>query len=212
MEEFQHEELCRELPLFPLPRTVFLPGSTLPLHVFEERYRALVNHCLQGDRLMGVATLRPGFEESYDGSPELFPEVGVGQIVGHQPFPDGRSNIVLRFVTRVTIARELPTSEPFRIVEGLVLPADPAGLEPALAALRVLVLQVGTINPDAGEEARGLVGLPGMELPDALAPRLLESIDEQRAYLGAPRLVDRVAMVQDHLARFLLHGQTVGDA
>lgn len=212
MEDPQHHEQCRELPIFPLPRTVFLPGSTLPLHVFEERYRALVKHCLQGDRLLGIATLRPGFEETYEGNPALFPEVGVGEIVGHQPFPDGRSNIVLRFVTGVTIARELETPDPFRVVEGHVLPEDHTGVQTALTALKMLVLQIGTVNPEAGDEARGLVGLEGMELPDALAPRLLEDTDEQRAYLAAPRLVDRISMVQDQLARFLLHGQSAGDA
>ena len=35
-----------ELPVFPLPRTVLMPGAMLPLHVFEPRYRELVAHCL----------------------------------------------------------------------------------------------------------------------------------------------------------------------
>ena len=39
--------MTRRLPLFPLPDVVLLPGTMLPLHVFEDRYRALVHHLLR---------------------------------------------------------------------------------------------------------------------------------------------------------------------
>ncbi len=48
-----------ELPIFPLPQCVLLPGGLLPLHVFEPRYRELTRYCLDGNRPMGVARLRP---------------------------------------------------------------------------------------------------------------------------------------------------------
>ncbi len=212
MEPEQLEEVARRLPIFPLPRTVLMPGTTLPLHVFENRYRALVTHCLAGDRVMGVATLKPGYEEDYEGSPALYPEIGVGQIVAHQPFVDGRCNIVLRFEGCVQLADELETGEPFRVVSGEVLTTDPAGVERALQSLRVLVLQLGSVRPEAAEEAHRLAQLEGMELPDALARRIFDQLDTQRAYLAASRLVDRVALVQDRLAQFLLAGSTMGEA
>ncbi len=212
MDDVQYRERCRQLPIFPLPRTVLLPNTSLTLHVFEPRYRALVAHCLERDGILGIATLKPGFEEDYGGSPALFPELGVGQIVGHQPYPDGRSNIVLRSIGSAHLEEELQLDTPFRIVRGSVPPPNASGLEAALQGLRVLVLQLGGLSRDASEEARRLIQLDGMQLVDALAKRLLEGVDEQRAYLGAARLADRVALVQDRLARFLLPSQIVGEA
>ncbi|MDA0866720.1 MAG: LON peptidase substrate-binding domain-containing protein, partial [Cyanobacteria bacterium] len=40
----------REIPLFPLPELVLFPGAHLPLHIFEFRYRIMMNTVLQGDR------------------------------------------------------------------------------------------------------------------------------------------------------------------
>lgn len=212
MDDAQYAERCSRLPIFPLPRTVLLPGTSLTLHVFEPRYRALVAHCLEHDGILGIATLRPGYEADYEGAPALFPEIGVGQIVGHQPYPDGRSNIVLRSIGGVRLEEELQVDAPFRIVRAAAPPSDPSGLSSALQGLKVLVLQLGGLSREASEEAQRLIQLEGMELADALAKRLLEEIDDQRAYLGAERLVDRVALVQDRLARFLLPGQIVGEA
>ena len=55
------------LPIFPLPNCVLLPGGLLPLQVFEKRYRELTRDCLAGHQLMGIARLRPGFENAYYG-------------------------------------------------------------------------------------------------------------------------------------------------
>ena len=50
-----------ELPLFPL-NTVLCPGIALPLHVFEERYRSLVRHCLETTSPFGVVLIKQGRE------------------------------------------------------------------------------------------------------------------------------------------------------
>jgi uncharacterized protein len=196
-------ELCASLPIFPLPNTVLLPGSVLPLHVFEPRYRALVDVCLRDGMTMGIATLKPGYEPSYAGNPDIWPIIGVGQIVGHQPFPDGRSNIVLQYVGRARVREELPSEHPFRLVHAEVLEDEAGGLGPSLTSLRQLVLQLGGLFPAAGSEAARLADLSGMELADELARRLLEGPDEQRAYLAADRLADRVSQVHQRLAAFL---------
>jgi Lon protease-like protein len=202
------ERRCASLPIFPLPRTVLLPGAALPLHVFEERYRALVEHCMQGDRLLGIATLKPGYEASYAASPAIWPEIGVGEIVAHQPIstgdgPEGRCNIVLRYVGRGLLAEELLSPHLFRLVRCELPPLDDRGLDSALANLKLLVLQLGGLTPAGAAEAERLVQLDGTELVDALARRLLEEPDEQRSYLGALRATDRVAAVADRLAAFI---------
>ena len=50
-----------QLPLFPL-NTVLFPGMILPLHIFETRYKRMINQCLEGDRLFGVVLIRNGSE------------------------------------------------------------------------------------------------------------------------------------------------------
>ncbi|MBD1850383.1 LON peptidase substrate-binding domain-containing protein [Leptolyngbya sp. FACHB-711] len=56
---FSSSIAVRELPLFPLPEVVLFPGRRLPLHIFEFRYRILMNTVLQGDRRFGVLMVDP---------------------------------------------------------------------------------------------------------------------------------------------------------
>lgn len=49
------------LPIFPL-HTVLFPGMTIPLHIFEDRYKTMINKCLDGDRTFGIALIRSGRE------------------------------------------------------------------------------------------------------------------------------------------------------
>ena len=50
-------QMSRELPLFPLG-TVLFPGATLPLRIFENRYKEMLRHCLDNDRRFGVVLIR----------------------------------------------------------------------------------------------------------------------------------------------------------
>jgi Lon protease-like protein len=67
------------LPMFPL-NTVLFPGVTIPLHVFEDRYRALVHHLLRiedpAERLFGTVAIREGYEVGDHGAQSLY-RVGV---------------------------------------------------------------------------------------------------------------------------------------
>ena len=56
------------LPIFPLPRTVLLPGEVLPLHIFEPRYRDMVRDALGGHRVIGMVQLEPGHEGEFVGA------------------------------------------------------------------------------------------------------------------------------------------------
>ncbi|MEL6780677.1 MAG: LON peptidase substrate-binding domain-containing protein, partial [Cyanobacteria bacterium J06597_16] len=61
--DFSSSVAVRELPLFPLPELVLFPGRRLPLHIFELRYRMLMNTILQGDRRFGVLMIDPNSGE-----------------------------------------------------------------------------------------------------------------------------------------------------
>src|SRR6187455_490515 len=94
------------IPIFPLPNVVLFPNVFLPLHIFEARYRALLNDALAGDRIIGMVLLRPGYEADYEGRPPIF-RVGCAGVVTHsEALPDGRSNIVLRGLEKFRIIAE----------------------------------------------------------------------------------------------------------
>ena len=198
--------ICQALPIFPLPRVVLLPREVLPLHVFEPRYRALLHEVMESHGMMGMATLKPGYELAGETHPEIYPELGVGKIVRHQSLPDGRSNILLESVCQARVVRELPTHHPFRLVAAAV--QDPAsdGLDAAVSRLQSMVLQVGALSPEATAEAQRLIALDGVEMAHSLARKLLDDSDERRAYVGMARTAQQVDLVCDRLARFLTLG------
>lgn len=94
------------LPIFPLPNAVLFPNVFLPLHIFEPRYRAMVADALEGDRLMGMVLLQPGWKHDYEGYPPIFQIGCLGVITHAARLDDGRFNIVLRGVQRIRIIEE----------------------------------------------------------------------------------------------------------
>lgn len=109
------------VPLFPLPDTVFFPHTILPLHVFEPRYKAMVSDALDGDNLIGVVQLRPGWHEDYFDAPQLYKILSVGTITEVDRWDDGRYDIVLTGVYRTRIMAEIE-GLPYRRAEVEVLP------------------------------------------------------------------------------------------
>ena len=130
------------IPLFPLPDVVLFPQVALPLHVFEPRYRKMVADAMAGDGVIGMTLLRPGWETDYEGRPALYEQGCAGRIEHHESLPDGRSNIVLRGLTRFRIDEEL-AGEPYRLAAVTPLsdvPGEAAALE---AARRELMAAIG---------------------------------------------------------------------
>jgi len=99
--------------LFPLPDLVLFPDALAPLKVFEPRYVAMVKDAMEGDRLIAVALLKPGYAEDYEGTPAIHPVVCVGQIVRCQPTSTGTYDLLLYGLFRARIEEELD-SKPFR--------------------------------------------------------------------------------------------------
>jgi Lon protease-like protein len=102
------------MPLFPLAEAVLLPHAIQPLHVFEDRYRQMVNDCLDHAGQIAMASYCHGNgkrSNGPDGRPELRDAVCIGQIVQHEALPDGRHNILLHGVCRARIVRLDPPCE-----------------------------------------------------------------------------------------------------
>jgi Lon protease-like protein len=160
----------RELAMFPLG-TVLFPSLVLPLHVFEERYRAMVRHLLGGDvePELGVVLIERGSEV---GGNDVRTDVGtVAQIVEAREFPDGRFALTTLGTRRLRVREWLPDDPwPRAVVEDL--DDEPLG-DTAAAAER-------------WEEVQGLLrrvlGLAA-ELGEASVPATVELSDD--ATLGS---------------------------
>ncbi|HZE74649.1 MAG TPA: LON peptidase substrate-binding domain-containing protein, partial [Gemmatimonadales bacterium] len=77
------------LPLFPL-NVVLFPGTPLPLHIFEPRYRQMLADCLVGDRRFGL--VQPGSEAE---TPDRGAVGCVAEIRANEQLPDGRANVLV---------------------------------------------------------------------------------------------------------------------
>lgn len=100
--------------LFPLPKVVSFPHVVTPLHVFEERYRVLTRAALEGDGLIAMAVLEPGWESDYAGRPPLGPVACLGKVLSHHQMSDGRFNLLLLGMRRVRLVKEVAPPQAFR--------------------------------------------------------------------------------------------------
>ncbi|PJZ78737.1 LON peptidase substrate-binding domain-containing protein [Leptospira neocaledonica] len=102
------------IPIFPLPEVILFPGTFLPLHIFEPRYRMMLDYCSESGEEMAIAPIKmePGNLKSPQ--PEIETIFGWGTIVRRDPLPDGRSNILLEG-KGIAKLESYDTMEPFRI-------------------------------------------------------------------------------------------------
>jgi Lon protease-like protein len=191
--------LPAEIPIFPLPDVVLFPHVCLPLHIFEPRYRAMVQDALAGDRLIGMVLLRAGWEADYEGRPPVY-EIGCAGLISHsERLPDGRYNIVLHGLEKFAIRSETP-DKTYRIalVEPLVeaLPSSAHVLGDARGRLEGLVRKLveGTCA-----EVRIPPALSDHELVNALAQYLPLDAVEKQALLERDGLESRAAALIDLL-------------
>lgn len=106
----------REIPLFPL-NTVLFPGMLLPLHVFEERYRQLVRHCIDSNEPFGVVLIQDGNEVG-GGNMSIFNIGTTAHITEIDELEDGRFHIATLGVRRFRIHQLYDHKAPYLI--GLV--------------------------------------------------------------------------------------------
>jgi Lon protease-like protein len=190
-----------EVSLFPLPNLVLFPHVVQPLHVFEPRYRQMVNDSLAGDRLLAMALLCQNGERIPGTLPRIHPVICIGRIFREENLPDGRFNLLLHGVSRARIINELPSGGKLYRRAGVELLDDvPAASKEIEDTLRAgLLQQVDTwfgSQPEARSQIRKLFKseLPLGSLCDILAfalpldaevkQELLELVDiEERGQL-----------------------------
>src|ERR1700749_3041312 len=101
--------MAKAMPMFPLG-TVLFPHAELPLHLFEDRYRALAETCLRGDGRFGVVLIERGFEVG--GGDQRFSVGTVARIVEAARTPDGRYLLATVGSERLRVRRWLD-DDPF---------------------------------------------------------------------------------------------------
>ena len=106
----------KTISLFPLPSSVFYPGTVLPLHIFEDRYRQMVGDAIESGQWIGMVLLLPGYEENYYGQPGIVPVGCAGSLDQWIRHDDGKYDIVLRGRSRFRIIREVGNT-PYRQAE-----------------------------------------------------------------------------------------------
>lgn len=152
-------ELAR-VAMFPLPNVVLLPGTLMPLHIFEPRYRDMIQDVLSGSGLLALARLKPGYEADYDNRPPVHPILGVGRVIASDRLDDGRYNILVRGLIRARLAEELGAPCAYRLVRAsplLDMPSQgPLVLEAAHEKLVAICDQLAGILEQGGKELRAL--------------------------------------------------------
>ena len=197
-----------DLPIFPLPNCVLLPGGLLPLHVFESRYREMTRDSLASHQLIGVTRLMPGYETSYYGRPPVFERFGVGRIICSEELPDGRFALLLRGVARVELATELPADRAYRRVVARELvdaEIDPADARDHQSRLIQLCDRLAEVLEHGGAQLRDLVRAfdsPGA-CADAVAAALVMDIDARQELLEARCPLDRIQRTMGHIGHLL---------
>ena len=178
------KERWKNLPLFPL-NTVLFPNMVLPLHIFEERYKLMINRCLEEERPFGVVLIREGQEVGGHAVPY---EVGTTSVIaGVTRYDDGRMNIITLGNERFRL-RRVRHDQPYLVADvepWPLLGGDPVLAQNQVEPMRALIRQYFTLLAlaqgnkidveDVPEEPRALALLIAiaLQLPSAQKQELL---------------------------------------
>jgi uncharacterized protein len=194
----------REIPLFPLPNCVLFPGAVQPLHIFEPRYRAMIQAALREagsctgtggcGGVLAMALLRPGWEKNYYACPPIYDCLCAGRIIAHERLPDGKFNLLFQGMARARlIAERTCTGEwgAYRLAVLEEIPevsADPDQQSAQRQMLRRLfettALKDLTITPALASLFEDPV--PSSRLIDALTFTLVQDMEAKQRLLEEP--------------------------
>jgi Lon protease-like protein len=207
--------VAETLPLFPLG-TVLLPGATLPLHVFEPRYRQLTVDLVTGtvpDREFGVVAVREGWAPDDDGMSGLH-TVGCTAVLDDvKRLPDGRFDLVTRGARRFRLLDLDADSKPYLVGSVEPLPDDPAGDDTAggeavgeltrilSTAARAAHRRYCSTAWKTGDWAEPEPDVEPGTLPHVLASDCLLPISDRQRLLELTSPIERLRLVRALLAR-----------
>ena len=156
-----HVSAIIRLPLFPVSGAILFPRSQLPLHIFEPRYRSMIEDAAGGLGRIGMIQPQTTGEEPGD-HPPLYRVGCVGEIVSLEELEDGRFNIILQGSTRFRLIAEADVGTAYRQADVDTAAFNDSEPEPLGLALRSNVEQ----------EARRLGDAMGLTVDWAAVGRL----------------------------------------
>ncbi len=193
------------LPVFPLTGVLLLPGTALPLQVFEPRYRNLLEDVLAAERVFGMIQPfvprqdnrpLPGAEPD---APELYGAGCAGYVEHSEQAPDGRYLIRLRGRQRFRVLKELPLQRGYRRVRAdygaFPQDADPPGDFRCERERLTAALLAYAKNRGMKIETERLASLSDLDLIDSAATGLPFHPSEKQALLEAPTLAERASVL-----------------
>jgi len=199
----------RPMPLFPLTEVRLFPHGLLPLQIFEDRYRQMVDDVLDNYGQIAMAVYSESDPAQWEEvTPPLRPVVCIGQILQHQRLPDGRFNIALQGVCRARIHHELPV-EGGRLYREAVL--EPLGVieaadETFLAATRKRLAHLLGEEPltdlrdsEAVLEHMRNPGIPTSAILELMTLSFINDNDIRYRLLATPDPMGRARVVQYEL-------------
>lgn len=200
--------MAETLPLFPLG-TVLLPGASLPLHIFEPRYRQLTVDLVTGavpGRSFGVIALKQGHPE--DGDDEPTHDIGCSAVLREaRRLPDGRFDIITNGERRFRLLEVDTTSAPYLIghiewVPDDEAPDDQRRLLPMLAAAaREAHRRYCATAWQHGDWDEPAADVDLAMLPHLLAADCLLTLEDRQALLEELCPADRLRLVRTLLVR-----------
>ena len=201
-----------DLPLFPL-NTVLFPGMILPLHIFEERYKLMIEHCLAEERPFGVLLIREGKEVGGTAVPHT---VGTTALIASVTRTDrGRMNIVTIGLERFRL-RTLRDDRPYLAGDAEPFPLSGEETEQAQAQVgpvRALLQQYLSLLElaqghnieidDVPADPRTLALLVAitLQLPMSQKQGLLAQPDVLRMLLAERAIMNREQLLLDYMIK-----------
>jgi len=198
------------VPLFPLPNVVLFPRAVLPLHIFEERYKAMTADALRGEGVIAMALLKHGWEKCYYAAPAIEPVVCVGKILTHEKLPDGKYNFLLQGIARAKVMAE-DRSRAYRVGKlELLADADVMEIDLENERLRLTsMLSEGICaNLPVVKQFRQMLTstMPTAEIADLLAFNFIDDVHVKQALLSETdprRRVERLIPILDEIRPIL---------
>lgn len=184
------------LKVFPLPSVVLFPGTAVPLHIFEPRYRQMVSDAYESDGVFAMANVPAHAVPQLQGAPTLHPMLCVGVISLLDQMPDGRSNLVLTGVTRAKVTAEHERLKLYREVQAEVLHDGPGDADLEAQLQRAVLELSARIPPKASEQLVKVCSrLKGGALADVVAATVVSEVPERLALLDELNVDNRLKAV-----------------
>lgn len=206
------------LPLFPLANVVLFPTVSVPLYVFEPRYRQMTRDALAGDRRIGMVAVRSEYQDQMAGDPPVFETGCEGAIEHAEERPDGTWSLLLSATQRFRILRETPRdgAKLYRTAQVVGLddsPADPGTFRVLREEVedRLEELIRPTLDDGALPNALATIQtLPHEQFANALAQMLDFDVLEKQRLLESAGQVDRTTTLRDLLDFRLAEARVLG--